>query len=319
MKTFKVILILVILIALVVGGFYFFNNNPFDLGGDVSGEDVEGENGEALEHQGVEDYDNFPLRTFIELEYNVDELGEPDMVFEYEEDVIEEIDGVLTITDQVATKYIHVFGVNPGQENRLEKTTTLDFKIARYQSIDENNPYGNCQHMETRRVMLQIANGLPKCYRVATAEPIRKLDLIVRDALGNNPNITGSELDSKIEQFILSFPSVEEGFEKAFEIVQFKTVRVGLTNYSGEWDLIEKDGKWIDGEFMGAVYEGQLDNVFHEYLRAVSQWDGLSDVIILHNPGLQFNNRCLIRPAIEFIYDIQFNPEFPDFLFESPK
>lgn len=306
MKKFLVVLLVVLVLA---GVGYYFRGDILEfvggLWGDVAAGGDGGEEGEEGEEE-EENYDNFPLKSFIGRKYDVKELGEHGMVLEVETGT------------SAGMKHIpiYVYGVDPDRESLLEGVTALDFKVAHYRAVSEENS-NSWQHTETTRVMMLLYKGIPRQWRVALLRPVTQLDIYVREIIANNPNITAEEIQRIVDE---EFPVRFSSFEEATKAVRFDTESVTIHNSSGTWRLVERGGHLVVEDFWERERgdEELLKDIYWEYLESIAHWDGESEAIVMYNPGMKFEGGSAIFPYLEYIHDIRFNPELPRDLFAPP-
>jgi len=304
-KKFLVVLLVVLVLA---GVGYYFRGDILEfvggLWGDVAAGGDGGEEGEEGEEE-EENYDNFPLKSFIGRKYDVKELGEHGMVLEVETGPAEK--------EHIP---IYVYGVDPDRESLLEGVTALDFKVAHYQAVGEENS-NSWQHMKTTRVMMLLYKGIPRQWRVALLRPVTQLDIYLREIVTNNPNITAEEIQRIVDE---EFPVRFSSFEEATKAVRFDTESVTIHNSSGTWRLVERGGHLVVEDFWERERgdEELLKDIYWEYLESIAHWDGESEAIVMYNPGMKFKDGSAIFSYLEYIHDIRFNPELPRDLFAPP-
>lgn len=300
MKKFLVVLLVVLVLA---GVGYYFRGDILEFVGGLWGDVAAGGDGGEEEE---ENYDNFPLKSFIGRKYDVKELGEHGMVLEVETGT------------SAGMKHIpiYVYGVDPDRESLLEGVTALDFKVAHYRAVSEENS-NSWQHTETTRVMMLLHKGIPRQWRVALLRPVTQLDIYLREIVTNNPNITAEEIQRIVDE---EFPVRFSSFEEATKVVRFDTESVTIYNSSGSWRLVERGGHLVVEDFRKRERgdEELLKDIYWEYLESIAHWDGESEAIVMYNPGMKFKDGSAIFPYLEYIHDIRFNPELPRDLFAPP-
>lgn len=280
MKNFWKVLLVLLVVVLLAVGLYFGWNYLVGLGY-VDSLDISEISDSRVnpEGAGVEDDEDYDNFPHKAFPRFYD-LGEPDMVIEDTAGC--NMDG--------SPEVWHVYGVDTSQESRLKGIRSLDYKEAVYCLCDS---FGDSEYFapdefasdETYRVLLRNLHMTPSAQEKRAAI----FDVIYY----------GDELWEKDPDAANALSN-----DEAFRVTDF---RFGGVVY------LQTGGRiWINGELTEDKCDENLKDDI--YMQAISYWDGVSESIIMYckDPSSPRSD------IIIHLYDIVYDPELPDYLFEPP-